>query len=306
VSGYETPIPRVRLLPQAELAAQARFRQSEDSGRYTSEKSAISAVGANMKRLLTATSDIGGRRLAAAVLACGCRHAPPPSESGSPASGQAASGGDFEGVIQMTMTLPQGKADATYYLKPGHARIETKLPQVPGSETVMLWDIPTGKMTALMVTQKLYRTVDMSDATSGAGNNQPAPPKLTDTGKQETVAGYPCEHWLVGASQDMDIDMCIAKGLGSFGGGPMGQGPLGNLFSKKSGPDLASNPELAKLIEGGAFPLKTSMSSNGKTSFSMEATSINRQKVDDSKFSVPADYKEFKIPSLPGGGAGKP
>jgi hypothetical protein len=269
-----------------------------------------------MNNLLRATSDLGARRLAAAVvctalvvLAWGCRHAAPSSESGSATGGGASSSGDFEGVIQMTITLPQGKADATYYLKPGHARIESKATEMPDSEMVMLWDGPAGKMTALMVAQKAYRTVDASamqqgskNSPSGAGADH-AFPKLTDTGRQETIAGYPCEHWLVGDVQV--IDMCVAKGLGSFGGGPL-QGPLGNLLSPKSDSDLASNPELAKLIEGGAFPLKSTMTSNGKMTFTMEATAIKRQKVDDSKFSVPADYKEFKMPSMPGGGGGKP
>ena len=37
-------------------------------------------------------------------------------------------------------------------------------------------------------------------------------PKVTSTGKTETVAGYTCQHWLVGDKQDTDI--CMAKGLG--------------------------------------------------------------------------------------------
>jgi Domain of unknown function (DUF4412) len=38
---------------------------------------------------------------------------------------------------------------------------------------------------------------------------------MTKTSKKKTIAGYPCEHWLIGDEQTMD--MCLAEGLGFWG-----------------------------------------------------------------------------------------
>ena len=128
-------------------------------------------------------------------------------------------------------------------------------------------------------------------------------PRLTPTGKQETIAGYTCEHWLMGDNQE--LDMCVAKGLGYFGmGGNAGRG-LGtwkNLaFSPKLLAEAAARPEWVKFLEGGAFPLKLTTMEDGKVKLSMEATRIERKSLDDSLFTIPRDYKELSIPKMPGG-----
>lgn len=235
------------------------------------------------------------------------------SSAGTP-SAISSSGGNFEGTITMKMEGEnQNGAEMTYFLKSRHARIEVKTPDHPESQGVMLWDLDDAKMTTLMPARKMYMTIDLKEAAESMKNvtkdlkkNQGEEekfPKLTDTGRQETIAGHTCEHWLMGDKQD--LDMCVAKGLGYFGMGGQGGGGLSALknlaFSPKLLAEAASHPEWVKFLEGGAFPLKITSTEDGKVRMNMEATRIEKKSLDDSLFAVPPDYKEFSMGGLGGG-----
>jgi len=236
--------------------------------------------------------------------------------SGSAPSTASSSGGNFEGVITMKMEGESMKgAEMTYFLKSRHARIEVTTPDNPAGQGVMLWDLEDARMTTLIPSRKMYMTIDMKEAAEsmkGVTKNLKKPdgdqekfPMLTDTGKEETIAGHTCEHWLMGEKQN--LDMCVAKGLGYFGMGGQGGGGLGALknlaFSPKLLAEAAAHPEWVKFLEGGAFPLKITSTEDGKVKMNMEATKIEKKALDDSLFSVPSDYKEF---SMGGMGGGKP
>jgi hypothetical protein len=252
-----------------------------------------------------------------AVLAAACSKSGQPSNNSTASAPAAASsfGGDFEGVITMKMeTEVQKGMEMTYFLKGKHTRIETNVPSAPESHAVMLWDLEGGKITTLMPSRKMYMTMDLKEAAegmkeaakqmkkSGGEEEDTKFPKLTETGTQETIAGYTCEHWLMGDKQD--LDMCVAKGLGYFGAGGQGGG-LGSLkslaFSPKLLAEAAAHPEWVKLLEGGAFPLKITALEDGKVKMNMEATRIERKSLDDSLFAVPPDYKELNTGNLTGG-----
>jgi hypothetical protein len=140
------------------------------------------------------------------------------------------------------------------------------------------------------------------DLKKDAGEEENKFPKLTETGKRETIAGYTCEHWLMGDKQNMDI--CIAKGLGYFGMGGQGGGAFSTLknlaFSPEQLAEASSHPEWVKFLEGGAFPLKMTSTEEGKVTMNMEATKIEKKSLDDSLFVVPPDYKEFSMGNLGG------
>jgi len=160
-----------------------------------------------------------------ALLAASCNKASQPSNSSTASSIGSSAAGDFEGMIAMKMSAADQKgAEMTYFLKGRHTRIETKVADLPEGSAVMLWDLEGGKVTTLMPSRKMYMTMDMKAAAENLkemkksqGKEEAEFPKLTPTGKQETIAGYTCEHWLMGEKQD--IDMCVAKGLGYFGMG---------------------------------------------------------------------------------------
>ena len=245
--------------------------------------------------------------------ACSKADQPAGNSNSTPSTPSAASSaaGDFEGTIAMKMETENQKGmEMTYFLKGKHARIETKVPNLPGGDAAMLWNLEDGKMTTLMPSRKMYMTMDlqksaeaMRESSKASGTEQEKFPALTRTGKQETIAGHTCEHWLMGDKQE--IDMCVAKGLGYFGMGGQSGGGLGTFrnlaFSPKMLAEAAAHPEWVKLLEGGAFPLKLTTMEDGKVKMSMEATRIEKKALDDSLFVIPSDYKELSMPNMPGG-----
>lgn len=251
------------------------------------------------------------------VLAAACSKTGQPttnSPASSPSTGSTAAG-DFEGTIAMKMeTESQQGAEMTYFLKGRHTRIETKVANMAEGSAVMLWDLDGGKITTLMPSRKMYMTMDMKAAAEdmkqmkkSQGRDEPEFPKLTPTGKQETIAGYTCEHWLMGEKQD--LDMCVAKGLGYFGMGGQSGGGLGSWKNLVFSPELlakaAAHPDWVKFLDGGAFPLKLTALRDGGVTMTMEATRIEKKSLDDSLFVIPPDYKEISIPTVPGVPAGK-
>lgn len=254
--------------------------------------------------------------LCIATAATSCSKTEQPASNSAPASArsQPSSGGDFEGTIAMKMEGEnQKEMEMTYFLKGPHTRIETRIPDVREGSAVMLWDTEGGKMTTLMPSRKMYITMDMKAGAEEMKNaakemrksrgeeEETEFPKLTSTGKQETIAGYPCEHWLMGDKQE--LDMCVAKGIGYFGMGGQGRGGLDSwknlAFSPKMLAEAANHPEWAKFLEGGAFPLKLTATEDGKVTMKMEATSVERKALDDTLFTIPPDYKEMSMPTMP-------
>lgn len=268
------------------------------------------------RKPVTALLSIG--LLSIALFLSSCAKGSQPSNGSTataPPAARSGDGGDFEGLITMKMeTESQKGAEMTYFLKGKRTRIETKMNDNPEGHAVMLWDLEGSKMTTLIPSRKMYMTMDMKaaaeemkamsrDLKKSQGDEESTFPKLTATGKQETIAGYTCEHWIMGDKQD--LDMCVAKGLGYFGMGGQGKGALGALkdlaFSPKLLAAAAAHPEWVRFLEGGAFPLKITSTQEGQTRMNMEATKIERKALDDSLFVIPSDYKELNMPNLTGG-----
>jgi len=251
--------------------------------------------------------------IALSVMSCNnANHSASNSSAGAPLA-SLSGGGNFEGTITMQMKGESEKAmEMTYFLKGQHTRIEVTAPDNPEAHSVMLWDLEGAKMTTLMPTRKMYMTIDMKEAADKMkdaakdmkkSDEDPRFPKLTDTGRQETIAGYTCEHWLMGEKQNLDI--CVAKGLGFFGMGGQGRSGLTSLKNLAFSPELlaeaTAHPEWVKFLEGGAFPLKMTSTEDGKVMMNIEATKIEKKSLDDSLFNIPPDYKEFSMGNLTGG-----
>lgn len=195
-----------------------------------------------------------------------------------------------------------------YAIKGNRTRVETQLSRGSAQTGVMLMDLSSGTQTMMMPQTKTYMTMNWGEMAETMMKDAPGDTfKVTSTGKTETVAGFTCQHWLFGDKQDMDI--CMAQGLGYFGGGGQSGGILDKLKSLAMGDkmkaQLAANPEFAKFVEGGAFPLKIAQIENGQPKTIMEVTSVERKSLDDALFTVPADYKKMEIPGLPGIPTGK-
>jgi hypothetical protein len=238
-----------------------------------------------------------------------------PTSSTAPASsassGASSAAGAFEGAITANLFADAQPMEMKYWIKGSRSRIETNLSRGGREMGVMLMDSTSGSQTMLIPQTKTYMTMnwggdggglkEMAEKMGKAADDQPL--KATSTGKTETIAGFNCEHWLMGERQDTDV--CLAKGLGYFGGGGQSGGVFDNLknlaMGEKMKAQLDANPEFAKFVEGGAFPLKISQIENGQAKTVMEVTSVERKPLDDSLFTVPPDYKKMEIPGMPAG-----
>jgi hypothetical protein len=250
------------------------------------------------------------------VAACGGAKQDSASESSgsstAPASSAASStAGAFEGAITAKLFADAQPMEMKYWIKGSRSRIETNLSRGGQEMGAILMDLSSGTQTMLIPQTKTYMTMnwggdggglkEMAEKMGKAADDQPL--KATSTGKTETIADFTCEHWLMGERQETDV--CLAKGLGYFGGG----GQSGGVFDKlknlalrdKMKAQLDANPEFAKFVEGGAFPLKISQIENGQAKTVMEVTSVERKPLDDSLFTVPPDYKKMEIPGMPAG-----
>jgi hypothetical protein len=193
-------------------------------------------------------------------------------------------------------------------------RLETQLSQGSAEAGVALMDSSAGTMTMLIPQTKSYMTMNWGQtagemmAPGDEKGSSEDPLKVSTTGKTETIAGYTCQYWLFGAKQDTEV--CLANGLGYFASSVGGSGgileKLKNLALRdKIKAQLAANPEFAKFVESGAFPLKIAEIENGQSKTIMEVTKVERKSLDDSLFNVPADYKKMEIPGMQGMPAGK-
>ena len=199
--------------------------------------------------------------------------------------------------------------EVRYAIKGTRTRMETSFPQGgPQADvtqsSVTLMDLSSSTQTMFFPQTKTYATMDLGEmaeeAADEAGKDSQIDfPKVTSTGRTETIAGVTCQHWLIGDK----MDMCLAQGLGYFGG------VSGGVLDKVQNPalrgkfkaQLDANPEFAKFAEGGAFPLKIASIENGQSKTIMEVTNVERKSLDDSLFTVPADYKKTEIPGMPSG-----
>jgi hypothetical protein len=231
-----------------------------------------------------------GRILSAALVASCAAHL---------AAAQPAA---FEGVVAYKMMGSGKAAEMTQMYKGRKTRTEVS----DGKQTTaMIMDMTAGTMTVLMPPQKQYMVMDMkkmgrglsgllggkkeSGSTGGA-----AMPKITATGRKETIAGHECEYYVMGDKGETEV--CSAKGLGMFmmGQSPMGGGPA-SLAALAA---MSTNPDAVKLFGDGFFPLKVVNVKGGKSEVVMEATRVEKKTLDAALFVPPPDYTEMKMPGF--------
>jgi hypothetical protein len=245
---------------------------------------------------------------ASIVAACSAPSSKAPDAAPGAASSSAASApaaGAFEGTITAKMDAGQQGMQMTYMIKGPNTRIETGALGAGAPKAIVLMDMKSGSQTVLMPERKSYMTSDfkgLAEKMGQAAGLDPKEFKATTNGKTETIAGFKCQHWLIGEKQDADL--CMAQGLGYFGGAG-GNGLFDQFqslaFGDKNKEILDANPEFAAFIKGGAFPLKISQVEGGESKTIMEVTSVERKTLDDALFSVPSDYKKLDIPKFPMG-----
>jgi hypothetical protein len=209
----------------------------------------------------------------------------------------------FEGVVTWSMG-EKGQA-MTQTIK--GSQVRTDMSGDRGRQGAMIMDASAKTMTMLMTEQKMYMKMDlnkMAEKMDDMDHDDKTPPKLTDTGKSETIAGKTCEVYRFAseAGKPENMEMCVAKGMGYFMGGAAGPMGMGRGGRRNLAAEIAANPEYTKLYKDGFFPLRVSRLEDGKVKNEMTVTKIDAKSVDASLFTVPSDYQEMKMPAGMGPG----
>jgi len=160
----------------------------------------------------------------------------------------------------------------------------------PGGGAYQLLDLTKGTMTAVIPMQKMYMTMDFAEANDAAEKKAEShPPKITDTGKTETIAGHKCTHYLID-TEDGHLDVCAATGMGYLG---MSGG--GNPMARRRVP--AAIPiqyrDLYHRFKDGFQPLKVEKLEGEKRSLVLEVKSIEKKPQDAALFKVPEGYRDM-------------
>jgi len=208
-------------------------------------------------------------------------------------------GSDFEGEITMnaTRTKGGGPTQLTFGIKKPKYRVDANgavqtdgpLAAAGGPTTggaTLLLDPPQKKGWALMPAQKRAIVLDFDKMKAskvpgmpGTKANEP-PPKVDKTGKKETIAGYECEVWYVTTNSGQRTELCMADGITWVDLGDLGW----------------SSPELtlgAVATGANKFPLRI-VGPDSK----LEATKIEKKKLEDSRFVVPPDYQVIDVGAM--------
>ena len=235
-------------------------------------------------------------------------------EGGSAASGEGVLsflGGAFEGEITMLVT-PKAKASPAtmvFGIKSPKARLEIANQAVADNPLLaqggaVLIDPPAKKAFVLIPARKQAMVIDFEKMKAqrsvrlpgqpGGGAVLTEPPKVEKTGKKEVIAGYTCEDWKV-TSKSSRADMCVAEGIKWIDLSDLGM----------TSPEVALAAAASDLNH---FPLRVVAYDDRNVETSrMEATKIEKKKLDDTRFAVPPDYQvvdlNAMLGALPGLGA---
>lgn len=225
-------------------------------------------------------------------------------------------GSDFEGEITMLMTNKRsagktGPQQVVFGIKKPKYRIDTQghAADDPMNGGTAILDVSTKKGYMLIHPKKMAMVLDLEQLKNmpkgqaipglppppkGVPTTAPSqPPTVEKTGKTDVVAGYTCEIWKV-TSDGKRSEICAAEGITWIDIGDLG----------------LSSPEISvAAVTSGAnrFPLRVvffdAANKRGvEEEFRMEATKVDKKSLDDSRFTVPPDYKIIDMSQMMKGG----
>jgi Domain of unknown function (DUF4412) len=202
---------------------------------------------------------------------------------------EAAHAADFEGVIHMRNTSKNRTSEFDWYAKGDKGRMEIQAQD--GRKMFWIMDGKNRRMIMPMPEQKMYHEISLGD-----GEAMEAVPdfEFVRTGKTETIAGHTCEIILIKdkKTNKTNSEVCVAKGLGAF----MATGDMGRPGQRA---EPAWVKQFREQFKEGGFPLRTIMRhDDGSEETRMEVTTVEKKRLDDALFTVPADYKKFDMAEM--------
>ncbi len=217
--------------------------------------------------------------------------------------------GKFEGDITMQILKPKESPKTfTFELKSPKFRIEAP-PEALGNPNnpmaaqglSMILDTPAKKAYALLHAKKQAMVIDFAQmknarlpgvgiaGPSTPGGPPPEKPNIEKTGKKDTVAGYSCEIYKITQKDGRHAEACLAEGIKWMDLTDFGM----------QSPEMAF---AAALTDMNHFPLRMITFSAANVEESrMQATNVDKKKLDDSRFVVPPDYQVVDLAAMMGG-----
>lgn len=144
------------------------------------------------------------------------------------------------------------------------------------------------KLTTVMGSMGFETELKPSATKTVAGNT----PKITQTGKKETINGYAAEEWVATIEGkgtmtmwlSSDFDRSIVEGMKAM-----------NRMHQAQQPN-DQQAEITRIIaEKGLMPVRVTMSADGEQVMSMDLVKIEKTSIPDSEFVVPSDVTIQKM-----------
>jgi hypothetical protein len=208
---------------------------------------------------------------------------------------------------EATSTTVAAAANLTIKVKGDKARIDAP------SQITAIFDGTTGELINLLNDQKTVVRISpdkmraVADMLNKFGNNKAGSqkPRLTPTGQRETINGYDTEQYTYDGP-DFKATYWIAPNY------PNGAAVLAQLQSIKSEFWDAANTKMPDFRDFPGLPIRMRMivatenpagghgasGSGHPTEITSTITGVSLASVPDSQFTVPADFKETKLPDI--------
>ena len=208
----------------------------------------------------------------------------------------------FEGKVTMQMSAGQkgGGQDMVYSIKDGLIRIDMQMKDKSGKSSSpmggMIMDPKKQEMIMLMPQQQTYMVRSLAapagQPAAHAGTDKAPEFSFDKTGKTETILGYKCEQFVMKADKSSTA-MWVTSELGGYVG--MSSGGMGGFGGQQA-------QAWEKALAGKEmFPMRiVGSSADGKESFRMEVTAVEKKSLPASDFAPPAGWKKFEMPNIPG------
>lgn len=203
-------------------------------------------------------------------------------------------------TLVLGLKMPKLRVDAGADLDPTNPML--------AQGVAFILDTPAKKGYALINSQKKAVILDFDKAKGGlklpGASASPArpgaaaepPPKIEKTGVKDTVAGYSCEVWKITSKKGDHVEACLAERLKWI--------DLTQLAIES--PEFAA---IAAVSDFNHLPLRVvTFNAANVEEGRMVVTKVDKKKLDDARFVVPADFQVVELSAMLGafmtGGAG--
>ncbi len=205
----------------------------------------------------------------------------------------------FEGTVTMSMTSSSKDAPQSmnFSIKEGYMRMDMGTSRGAVSS---IMDFKNQQMIMLIPQQRMYMVQPIPQP--GAQGQNPgggAPPAsgsphgtLQETGVKETILGYECTKY-VATGPEGSSEIWVTDQLGAFAGLFHGGGP----GRRPQGPQGWESAISGKNF----FPMRVVTTANGKGTFKLEVTAVEKTSLPDSLFAPPAGWTKFDMGAMMGG-----